>query len=177
VARVSKIKSGDPTAEETVVGPLIDETAARRVESWIGEAVAQGAKVLIGGKRVGALVEATVLTDVTPTMKVSCQELFGPVVTISRYNRFDEALAALNDSAFGLQAGIFTSDVHRIFRAYQELEVGTVLANEIPTFRLDHMPYGGVKDSGLGREGVRYAIEEMTEPKLLVLNIKDSSAS
>jgi glyceraldehyde-3-phosphate dehydrogenase (NADP+) len=175
VARVSKIKSGDPTAESTVVGPLIDETAARRVESWIGEAVAQGAKVLIGGKRVGALVEATVLTDVSPTMKVSCQELFGPVVTVSRYGRLDEALAALNDSAFGLQAGIFTSDVHGIFKAYRELEVGTVLANEIPTFRLDHMPYGGVKDSGLGREGVRYAIEEMTEPKLLVLNLKESS--
>lgn len=177
VARVSKIKSGDPAAEETIVGPLIDETAARRVESWIGEAVAQGAKVLIGGKRLGALVEATVLTGVTPTMKVSCQELFGPVVTVTRYGRLDEALTALNDSAYGLQAGIFTSDVNRIFRAYRELEVGTVLVNEIPTFRLDHMPYGGVKDSGLGREGVRYAIEEMTEPKLLVLNIKDSSAS
>jgi glyceraldehyde-3-phosphate dehydrogenase (NADP+) len=174
VARVSKIKSGDPADDKTVVGPLIDETAARRVESWIGEAVAQGAKVLIGGKRLGAFLEATVLTDVTPTMKVSCQELFGPVVTVSRYSQFADALGVLNDSDFGLQAGVFSSAVNRVFRAYRDLEVGTVLANEIPTFRLDHMPYGGVKESGLGREGVRYAIEEMTEPKLLVLNLKES---
>jgi acyl-CoA reductase-like NAD-dependent aldehyde dehydrogenase len=106
-------------------------------------------------------------------MKVSCREVFGPVVTVSRYARFAEAIAALNDSAYGLQAGVFTRDTARIFRAYRDLEVGAVLANEIPTFRADHMPYGGVKDSGLGREGVRYAIEEMTERKLLVLNLKD----
>lgn len=174
LARVGTLKSGDPFDEATVVGPLVNEAAARRVEDWIGEAVAQGARLLAGGKRSGSLVEATVLADVTPEMKVSCREVFGPVVTVTRYKQFEEALGALNDSEFGLQAGVFTQDVERVFRAYRELEVGTVLVNEIPTFRADHMPYGGVKDSGLGREGVRYAIEEMTELKLLVLNLKDS---
>ena len=172
LGRVWKLRAGDPKDEETVIGPLIDERAARRVEEWIEEAVAHGAKVLAGGKRTGAVVDATVLADVTPAMKVSCQEVFGPVVTVSRYRRLDEAIAALNDSEYGLQAGVFTQNVGRIFAAYRDLEVGTVLANEIPTFRADHMPYGGVKDSGLGREGVRYAIEEMTELKLLVLNTK-----
>ncbi|MBI4402383.1 MAG: aldehyde dehydrogenase family protein, partial [Nitrospirae bacterium] len=126
-------------------------------------------------KRSGSVVEATVLGDVAPAMKVSCQEVFGPVVTVTRYKRFEAAVEALNDSEFGLQAGVFTRDVNRIFRAYRDLAVGTVLVNEIPTFRADQMPYGGVKDSGLGREGVRYAIEEMTELKLLVLNLRDSS--
>ncbi len=177
LARVAQVKVGDPSDATTVIGPLIDETAARRVEDWIGEAVAQGAKLLAGGKRSGALVEATVLADVSPDMKVSCREVFGPVVTVNRYKRFEEAIDALNDSDFGLQAGLFTRDVDRIFKAYRELEVGTVLANDIPTFRADHMPYGGVKDSGLGREGIRYAIEEMTELKLLVLNLKDSGSA
>lgn len=172
---VGGLRAGDPQDDQTVIGPLINEEAARRVEAWIQEAVAQGARILTGGKRVGPVVEATVLADVTPSMKVSCCEVFGPVVTLNRYSRFQDALDGLNDSEFGLQAGVFTRDVHRIFRAYQELEVGTVLANEIPTFRADHMPYGGVKDSGLGREGVRYAVEDMTELKLLVLNLNDSS--
>lgn len=174
LARVKALKAGDPADEGTVIGPLIDEAAARRVEQWIQEAVAQGARVLAGGRRTGSVVDATVLTDVTPAMKVSCREIFGPVVTVSRYTEFSAALAALNDSEYGLQAGVFTRDVDRIFRAYRELEVGAVLANEIPTFRAEHMPYGGVKDSGLGREGVRYAIEEMTELKLLILNLRDS---
>ncbi len=172
--RVAALRAGDPQDDNTVVGPLINEEAARRVEAWVQEAVAQGARVLTGGKRIGPVVEATVLSDVTPSMKVSCCEVFGPVVTLTRYARFQEALDSLNDSEFGLQAGVFTRDVQRVFRAYQELEVGTVLINEIPTFRADHMPYGGVKNSGLGREGVRYAIEDMTELKLLVLNLKDS---
>lgn len=172
LGKIRALKAGDPADEATVIGPLIDETAARRVESWIAEAVAQGARLLTGGKRVGALVDATVLAEVSPSMKVSCQEVFGPVVTVSRYGRFEEAIDALNDSDFGLQAGIFTRDVDRIFRAYRDLEVGAVLANEVPTWRADHMPYGGVKDSGLGREGVRYAIEEMTELKLLVLHTR-----
>lgn len=175
LARVGTLKAGDPSDEATVIGPLIDEGAARRVEDWVGEAVAQGARVLAGGKRVGSLMEPTVLADVTPEMKVSCREVFGPVVTVTPYQQFGQAIEALNDSEFGLQAGVFSRDVNRLFRAYRELEVGTVLANEIPTFRADHMPYGGVKDSGLGREGVRYAIEEMTEPKLLVLNLRDSN--
>jgi len=174
VARVKELKTGDPAEETTVIGPLIDEAAAKRVEQWIQEAAAQGARVLAGGKRTGTVVEATVLADVTPSMKVSCREVFGPVVTVSRYTDFSAALAALNASDYGLQAGVFTRDIDRIFRSYRELEVGAVLANEIPTFRAEHMPYGGVKDSGLGREGLRYAIEEMTELKLLVLNLRDA---
>ncbi|MGH7232606.1 MAG: aldehyde dehydrogenase family protein [Nitrospiraceae bacterium] len=175
LAHVAAVKVGDPMNEATVIGPLIDEAAARRVEEWIHEAVAMGARIRAGGKRSGSLVEATVLTEVTPDMKVSCREVFGPVMTVTPYTRFDEALQALNHSPFGLQAGIFTRDIDKVFRAYRELDVGAVLANEIPTFRADHMPYGGVKDSGLGREGVRYAIEEMTELKLLVLNVDPSA--
>jgi glyceraldehyde-3-phosphate dehydrogenase (NADP+) len=169
---VKGLTVGDPRDERTVIGPLISEEAARRVESWIQEAIGQGARLLAGGARRGPIVEATVLTNVTRGMKVSCQELFGPVVTLSRYKRFEEALTAINDSDFGLQAGVFTQDISKIFEAYRTLEVGAVLANEIPTWRADHMPYGGVKDSGLGREGVRYAIEDMTELKLLVLNLR-----
>lgn len=170
--QVARLRAGDPTEESTVIGPLIDQGAARRVEEWIGEAVEQGARLLLGGKRQGSVVDATVLTHVTPAMKVSCQEVFGPVVTVTPYRQFEEALAALNDSEYGLQAGVFTRDVARLFQAFRQLEVGAVLANEIPTFRSDRMPYGGVKDSGIGREGVRYAVEEMTEPRMLVLNLR-----
>lgn len=167
---VARLKAGDPTDDTTTIGPLIDHAAAHRVESWINEAVAEGARVLLGGKRMGSVVEATVLSDVKPDMKVSCQEVFGPVVTVTPYSRFGDAIAMLNQSDYGLQAGVFTRDINKIFYAFRHLEVGAVLANEIPTFRSDHMPYGGVKDSGLGREGVRAAIEEMTEPKLLIVN-------
>jgi acyl-CoA reductase-like NAD-dependent aldehyde dehydrogenase len=170
--QVARLKAGDPSDEATVVGPLIDQNAAHRIETWISEAVSQGARVLLGGKRTGSVVEATVLSNVTPAMKVSCQEVFGPVVTVTPYRQFDEAIQALNRSDYGLQAGVFTQDVNKVFHAFRRLEVGTVLANEIPTFRADHMPYGGVKDSGIGREGVRAAIEEMTEPRLLVMNLK-----
>jgi glyceraldehyde-3-phosphate dehydrogenase (NADP+) len=173
--QVARLKGGDPNDEATVVGPLIDQHAAHRVEEWIGEAVAQGARVLLGGKRMGSVVEATVLTNVTPTMKVSCQEVFGPVVTVTPYRQFDEALQAMNRSEYGLQAGVFTQDVNKVFHAFRHLEVGAVLANEIPTFRAEHMPYGGVKDSGLGREGLRVSIEEMTEPRFLVLNVRPPS--
>ncbi|CUQ65473.1 aldehyde dehydrogenase family protein [Candidatus Nitrospira inopinata] len=167
---VARLKAGDPTDDTTTIGPLIDHAAAHRVESWINEAVAEGARVLLGGKRMGSVIEATVLSDVKPDMKVSCQEVFGPVVTVTPYSRFGEAIAMLNQSDYGLQAGVFTRDINKVFYAFRHLEVGAVLANEIPTFRSDHMPYGGVKDSGLGREGVRAAIEEMTEPKLLIVN-------
>ncbi len=170
--QVARMKAGDPTDEATVVGPLIDQAAAHRVEEWIGEAVSQGARVLLGGKRMGSVVEATVLANAAPDMKVSCREVFGPVVTVTPYRRFDEAIAALNESDYGLQAGVFTQDVNKAFHAFRKLEVGAVLINEIPTFRADHMPYGGVKDSGIGREGVRSAIEDMTEPRMLVLNLK-----
>lgn len=172
--QVARLKAGDPGDSGTVVGPLIDQGAASRVEAWIAEAVSQGARVLLGGKRLGSIVEATVLGNVTPAMKVSCQEVFGPVVTVTPYREFNEALDALNGSEYGLQAGVFTQNVDRIFQAFRRLEVGAVLANEIPTFRTEHMPYGGVKDSGLGREGVASTIEEMTEPRLLVLNLKPS---
>ena len=175
--QVARLKGGDPSDEATVVGPLIDQHAAHRVEEWIGEAVAQGARVLLGGKRMGSVVEATVLTNVTPTMKVSCQEVFGPVVTVTPYRQFDEALQAMNRSEYGLQAGVFTQDVNKVFHAFRHLEVGAVLANEIPTFRAEHMPYGGVKDSGLGREGLRVSIEEMTEPRFLVLNVRPPSSA
>lgn len=171
VQRVGVLKAGNPSDETTVVGPLIDEGAARRVEAWINEAVAAGAKARVGGKRQGSVVDATVLTDVTPEMKVSCQEVFGPVVTVTPYVKFDDALAGINDSPYGLQAGVFTRDIRKAFQSFRDLDVGAVLINEIPTFRADHMPYGGVKDSGLGREGLRYAIDEMTEIKLLVLNL------
>ena len=171
VARVRELPMGDPLQEETVIGPLISEQAAQRVEQWIQEADQQGAHIHIGGSRAGSMVVPTVLTDVTNRMNVSCCEIFGPVVMVTPYGSFEDALTQLNDSAFGLQAGVFTQDVRKIFQAYQELTMGAVLANEIPTFRADHMPYGGTKDSGLGREGVRYAIQEMTDPKLLVLTI------
>ncbi|GKS59775.1 aldehyde dehydrogenase [Nitrospira sp.] len=177
VSKVRALKSGDPTKDETAIGPVINEAAAVRIESWIQEARDQGARVLLGGARQGTVVQASVLTDVDPSMKVSCEEVFGPVVAITPYRVFEEALEAINQSPYGLQAGIFTRNVNRIFQAFRELEVGAVLANEIPTFRADHMPYGGVKDSGLGREGVRYAMEEMTEPRLLVLNLRDDGSS
>lgn len=172
LALVAIVKTGDPADDATVVGPLIDSSATRRVESWIQEAVAQGARVLAGGARKESVLEATVMSQVTPSMKVSCEEVFGPLVTVTSYRQFEQAVAMLNNSPYGLQAGIFSQDVNRIFSAFRDLEVGAVLANEIPTFRAEHMPYGGVKDSGLGREGVRYAIEEMTEPRLLVLNLR-----
>ncbi len=175
--QVARLKGGDPSDEATIIGPLIDQQAAHRVEEWIGEAVAQGARVLLGGKRMGSVMEATVLSNVTPTMKVSCQEVFGPVVTVTPYRQFDEAVQALNRSDYGLQAGVFTQDVNKVFHAFRHLEVGAVLANEIPTFRAEHMPYGGVKDSGLGREGLRVSIEEMTEPRFLVLNLRPPSSA
>jgi len=165
------LKAGDPLDEATTIGPLIDENAAKRVELWIQEAVAGGATLQLGGKRRGSLVDATVLTDVKSEMKVSREEAFGPLVNITPYRKFEEAIAALNDSPYGLQAGVFTRDIQKAFQAYENVDAGAVLINEIPTFRADQMPYGGVKNSGLGREGVRYAIEEMTERKLLVLNL------
>lgn len=168
---VRNLVVGDPKDETTDVGPMINVAAAERAESWIREAVQAGAKVLIGGERSGAFLMPTVLTDVAPEMKVSCEEVFAPIVIVSRYTDFEEALRWINASRYGLQAGVFTRDVNRIVRAYQMIEVGGLMANDVPTYRADHMPYGGVKDSGFGREGVRSAIEEMTEPRVLVLNL------
>jgi acyl-CoA reductase-like NAD-dependent aldehyde dehydrogenase len=172
IAGVSKLKTGDPLEESTDVGPLIRESDAIRAADWVQEAVRGGARLLCGGKRKGSILEPTVLTSTKSDMKVSCQEIFAPVVTVEPYTDFAAALREVNNSAYGLQAGLFTRDAKLIFQAYEELEVGGLIAGDVPTFRIDHMPYGGVKDSGLGREGVRYAIEEMTEPKLLVMNLR-----
>jgi acyl-CoA reductase-like NAD-dependent aldehyde dehydrogenase len=169
---VKKLKTGNPMEESTDVGPLIRESDAVRVTNWIEEAVRSGARLLCGGGRRGPIVNPTVLTSTKPEMKVNCQEIFGPVVTLEPYDNFDEALRRINNSPYGLQAGVFTRDAKRMFQAYDELEVGAVIAGDIPTFRIDHMPYGGIKDSGLGREGVRYAMEDMTEPKLMVMNLR-----
>ncbi|MBI3597049.1 MAG: aldehyde dehydrogenase family protein [Nitrospirae bacterium] len=169
---VRGLKTGDPMDEGTNVGPMINSDAAERTEQWVEEAVRQGAKVLIGGKRRGRMFEPTVLTDVTPAMKVCSEEVFAPLVGVIPYHDFDEALSSLNDSPYGLQAGLFTNDLKKIFHAYEELEVGGLMVNEVSSYRIDPMPYGGVKNSGLGREGVRYAIEEMTELKLLGLNLQ-----
>jgi glyceraldehyde-3-phosphate dehydrogenase (NADP+) len=169
-AAAQKLRVGDPSDELTDVGPMIQISDAQRAEQWIGEAVAQGARLVCGGKRNGALLAPTVLTGTAETQRVNCQEMFAPVVTVEAYDDFDEAIARVNRSPYGLQAGVFTRDIARLLRAYDELEVGAVIAGDVPTFRIDHMPYGGVKDSGTGREGIRYAIEEMTEPKLLVIS-------
>jgi acyl-CoA reductase-like NAD-dependent aldehyde dehydrogenase len=170
VGRVKQLQVGEVLDEGTDVGPLINEAAARRVEEWIGQAVAGGARVLCGGTRSGAMVMPTVLTGTKPGMRVNCQEIFGPVVTVEKFADFEAALGEVNRSDFGLQAGIFTRDFTRINKAFETLEVGGVMVGEVPTFRIDHMPYGGVKDSGIGREGVRYAMEEMTEMRLLTVN-------
>ena len=169
---VSRLQVGDPMEESTDLGPLIRESDAIRAAQWVQEALQDGATLLCGGKRQGSILEPTVLTGTRPDMKVNCQEIFAPVVTIESYDDFSMALRRVNESPYGLQAGVFTRDANRIFQAYDELEVGGVIAGDVPTFRIDHMPYGGVKDSGLGREGLRYAIEEMTEPKLLVMNLR-----
>jgi acyl-CoA reductase-like NAD-dependent aldehyde dehydrogenase len=172
VEGVKKLRAGDPLDESTDVGPVIRESDAVRTITWIDEAVRSGARLLCGGHRHGLVVEPTVLTGTKPEMKVNCQEVFGPVVTVEPYRDFDHALREVNHSAYGMQTGLFTRDARLIFQAYEELEVGALVAGDVPSFRIDHMPYGGVKDSGLGREGLRYAIEEMTEPKLLVMNLR-----
>ncbi len=169
---VRKLKTGDPLDEDTDVGPLIRESDVARVTEWIEEAVRAGARLLAGGQRRGTIMEPTVLTGTKPDMKVNCQEIFAPVVTVEPYDQFDAALRELNTSVYGLQAGIFTRDAKLLFQAYEDLELGALVAGDVPTFRIDHMPYGGIKDSGLGREGLRYVIEEMTEPKLLVMNLR-----
>jgi acyl-CoA reductase-like NAD-dependent aldehyde dehydrogenase len=169
---VSKLKVGDPLDESTDVGPLIRESDAVRAHDWVQEAVRGGARLLCGGNHKGPMFEPTVLTSTNPGMKVNCQEVFAPVVTVEPYTDFAAALKQVNNSPYGLQAGLFTRDAKLIFDAYNELEVGGLIAGDVPTFRIDHMPYGGIKDSGLGREGLRDAIQDMTEPKLLVMNLR-----
>ncbi|MBI5930262.1 MAG: aldehyde dehydrogenase family protein [Chloroflexi bacterium] len=171
IPAVQTLKMGDPRDAATDIGPLINTRAAERVESWVNEAVAQGATLLLGGKRSGAMIPATVLAEVTPIMKVCIEEVFAPVVTLSPYETWDDAIQQANASNFGLQAGVFTNDIRRMMDAWERLEVGGVQINDVSTFRVDHMPYGGIKDSGLGREGVRYTMQEMTEMRQLVINM------
>ncbi len=166
------LRVGDPTDTETIVGPMIDTANADRVSAWVDEAVKAGAARLTGGGRRNNVLEPTILTGTTPAMKVEAEEVFGPVSTVAAVDSVDEAFARVNESRYGLQAGVFTFDVRNIAKAFQELNVGGVIANDYPTLRVDNFPYGGVKDSGFGREGVRYAMEEMTELKTLVVKYR-----
>lgn len=166
---VSALVTGDPQDEKTQVGPLVSVAAAERVEQWVKEAVASGARVLAGGTRDGATVAPTVLTDVPADAKVAREEVFGPVMIVQPVGSVDEAFAAVNDSAYGLQAGVFTRSLDVAFRANRELEVGGVIIGDVPSYRADQMPYGGVKDSGVGREGLRSAMEDFTYEKVMVL--------
>jgi len=169
VERAEKMILGDPSLEGTEVGPLIRGVEAERVEKWVQEAVVEGAKLVTGGIRTGSLLAPTVLTGTKPAMKIRAEEVFGPVVAIEPYEDFESALSEVNHSRFGLQAGLFTRDMDRILEAYEQLEVGAVLVGESPSWRLDPMPYGGTRESGMGREGVRWAMEEMTESRLLAV--------
>ncbi len=168
VSKVNGLRTGDPLDLETDVSVMIDNENADRVEDWVNEAIKDGATVLSGGRKKGCYFEPTVLTNTRVDMKVCSLEIFGPVVTLEKYSSFMIALEQINDSKYGLQAGIFTNELSEMNLAFEYLDVGGVIINDVPTFRVDHMPYGGVKDSGLGREGVKYAILEMMEPKLLV---------
>ena len=173
VERAQKMVRGNPADEAVEVGPVIRPSDAERIENWVQEAIAAGAKLVEGGGRDGSVMEPTVLSGTVaksgPGMKVHDEEIFGPVVVVEPYDDFEDALAMVNHSRYGLQTGLYTRDAGRIMTAYRELEVGALIVGDTPTWRMDSMPYGGVKDSGLGREGVRWAIEEMTEPRMLVM--------
>jgi acyl-CoA reductase-like NAD-dependent aldehyde dehydrogenase len=160
---------GNPRDPETFIGPMISEKEATRLGSWIEHAHKRGGKLLCGGKREGAMLEATLLEDVPRDCDVVSKEAFGPAAVLSKFSDFDVALKQVNDSVFGLQAGIFTRDLFKALRAWEELDVGGVVIGDVPSWRVDHMPYGGVKDSGLGREGIQFAMEDMTEIRLLVI--------
>lgn len=163
-----KLKYGNPLETSTDVANMIDEENAIRVEAWINEAIQQGAQLICGGKRTGSFVEPTILLNCNNTMKVYSEEVFGPVICINSYNTIEEAIAFVNDTKFGLQCGVFTNSISELNQCFNEIEVGGVIHNHVPTLRYDQMPYGGVKESGLGREGVKYAIHDMLEPKVLV---------
>jgi acyl-CoA reductase-like NAD-dependent aldehyde dehydrogenase len=169
VDKTKKLISGDPKKEDTFIGPMIDEKEAKRLEDWINSAVAAGGKLLCGGKRNGAILDATLLEDVPKDQTICTNEAFGPVAVLSKFSDFNAALDEVNDSTFGLQAGIFTRDIYKMQRAWDRLEVGGVIIGDVPSWRVDNMPYGGVKDSGLGREGIRYAMKDMSEERLLVI--------
>jgi glyceraldehyde-3-phosphate dehydrogenase (NADP+) len=171
VKEYNALNSGDPSDPAVAVGPIIDKGHFERISAWVDEAVKAGAKVLSGGKAIDAarnVYAATLMTDADPDMKVNCAEVFGPVAVIEAVKDFSSAIAKVNDSTFGLQAGVYTNNFAHVKLAHEELEVGGVIINNVPGFRVDSMPYGGIKDSGLGREGLKYAMEEMSEPRLLV---------
>jgi acyl-CoA reductase-like NAD-dependent aldehyde dehydrogenase len=168
--QVEQLITGDPMDPNTDVGPVIDRGEVDRIGEWVAEAQAQGAEVLTGGKADGPFFQPTLLSQTTPEMKVRCEEVFGPVATITPYQTYEEALAEVNDSKYGLQAGVFTNDLNRAFEAHRTLDVGGVIVNDVSAFRADQMPYGGSKESGFGREGLRFAMEEMTEPRIMVLS-------
>ncbi len=174
VAKTASLIAGSPHDETTFVGPMIDVKEAARLESWIEEAIGKGAKLLCGGQRTGAMLEATLLENVDADTKLNREEAFGPVAFLVRFRSWDDALHICNDSKFGLQAGIFTRDIFKILDAWDDLDVGGVVVNDVPSYRVDNMPYGGVKDSGIGREGVRFAMEDMTEIRNLVIRRKSA---
>ncbi|MBA2731516.1 MAG: aldehyde dehydrogenase family protein, partial [Acidobacteria bacterium] len=174
VERARGLRTGDPMDEATELSVMINEEAARRAESWTNEAVGAGARLLCGGKRTGALLEATVLTDVHSEMRVCSEEVFAPIATVQTFDDFNAALMEANNTRYGLQAGVFTRDMSHAFLAAESLNFGGVMINDAPAFRVDNMPYGGVKLSGAGREGVRYAMEEMTEPRMIVIDPRKS---
>lgn len=170
VEQIKAMTIGDPLDEKTDLGPMIDDKAAQRSEQWVADAVRAGAKLVVGGKASGRFFEPTVLVDSPRSSFVCSREAFAPLVNLFPFDHFEAALAEVNDSVYGLQAGVFTSSLEHALHAFETLEVGGVVINDIPTYRIDHMPYGGVKDSGLSREGLRYSIEDMTEPRLMVIN-------
>jgi acyl-CoA reductase-like NAD-dependent aldehyde dehydrogenase len=174
VAKTRILVAGNPHKRDTFIGPMIDVREAQRLDNWIRAAVEGGAKLLCGGKRDGAMLEATLLEDVDRSATLYREEAFGPVAILSKFSRFEDALEEVNDSKFGLQAGIFTRDLFKTLEAWDRLEVGGVVINDVPSYRVDNMPYGGVKDSGLGREGVRFAMEDMTEIRNLVIRRRDT---
>lgn len=169
VDATKKLIAGDPKNEATFIGPMISEAEATRLDRWIQSAVKAGGKILCGGKRTGAMLEATLLEEVPKEQSLCTEEAFGPVAVISRFTCFERALQEVNDSVFGLQAGIFTRDIYKIQKAWDELEVGGVVIGDVPSWRVDNMPYGGVKDSGIGREGIRFAMEDMMEIRNLII--------
>ena len=169
VKATKALKMGDPKDPETFIGPIISESEAKRLESWIQEAMDGGASLLCGGKRNGVMLEASLLENVGQDQKIRNEEAFGPVAILDTFSNFDDVLNDINDSKFGLQVGIFTRDIYKAHKAWDELEVGGVIIGDVPSWRVDHMPYGGIKDSGLGREGIKYAIEDMTEIRLMAI--------
>ena len=169
VAATAKLKSGDPKSEDTFIGPMISEKEAKRLDDWIQSAIKAGGNLLCGGQRDGSILQATLLENVPTEQPVCAQEAFGPVAVLSRFRDIDEAYASVNDSVFGLQAGVFTRDIYKALQAWDTLDVGGIVIGDVPSWRVDNMPYGGVKDSGLGREGIRFAMEDMTEIRHLIV--------